>query len=534
MSSLNLLAEALADLKGGSQSAFVAKMAGALMDRVLEDDPDIIAFADGRSILVEAFLADDTLGVAWWEKRGSAAWLPTPDTPLPLLGVIDTGERAWNATRFRKISVEEFGAKKARAFLRDGMIHSMPLRHEDVAQWDAGRALGSKQKSLLEQQKSVMEYCLTQFYYDDLPVKQKVGDLVALGGALPVDGLQYKDYEAFIQASSKHLHAQIINPRNFGVRFSEQTPVIESWWKQWMENPDYDSGLDVVAAMKKEKFDLSVIEAAEKYLFVREVMGATGESGKKKPGAAWDHVSRSVDGQKRGWTTGNDEGLAWHQALGVRPDMLTHALADPRVDWTLVGEGGKGIWDHLARAVLEGKAKASLKRLSKKHEPRLLPTNKPLFWRSWERWENHCQDFMEATVNSHPEFWLGDNKQQRNGILQSIEWWLTEDPRERSGASICLNALFDPIVDRSNFSDAVLFAMHIAGKVAHDLPGVVLHIPNAIEHPVASAQHDPKFAKQLWARFSKNNADKLIKAQAEAAIMGMGTATATARRTIRL
>lgn len=535
LSALGLLGEALDDYKRGHESPFVAKMVLSFMDQVLDEDPSAVALNSGQSILVEAFQSSEQFGLAWWQKRGRQAWAPTPDTPQPLIGIIDKGTREWGSNnRYRKISRETFGAKGAGEFFRDGLELAMPLRQEIVEQWDPAKALNSQQKALVEQQKFLVGYCFSEVGYDDLSSKRKIAELLKAGGAVPSTGMMEKDYYTFIVASPKHLHAKIMHPGSFGGKNQDETPAIEPWWKDWMRSRNYDSAHEVIRAMKKEKMSGALVKDCEEHLFVQDVMRQVEKSQKESPGSAWRLVSAVVDGRKDGWTVGNDTGLAWQQALAIRPQMLTHALADPRVDFTLISADGRGIWDHMARAVLDGKAQASLKRLARKVEPRLMATSTPLFWRWWSSDETACQGFLEATAQQHPIFWLGNKKQQWNGVLNLIERWICDDPKERSSHSICLNALFGTSVNRASLSPELILAMRVVQIIARDDRRVGHCIPNAVSNPVEEITADPRRIKQMSAKILSRKTQTRIRPHIEAALMAVGTTQATARRQIRL
>ena len=485
-SPLALLVEALEEHDRGHGSPFLDKMIQRFLAEIHAADPTCISLPDGRSILAETFGHRPQLGLEWWRLRGPEAWQPTPATPNPVLSAfVREYKDAYNNNRKRYVGINTLGpsgVSQARTFLRDALDHGMPLSLAEVQSWDPAKPLDRRQKNLLAQQEGLVSYCLFNTKYEDLAPAQKLTELIASGAALPTAALPVPTRMDILRASKDALSIPVVMAHRFGTK--DSGPVIVSWWQDWLDSPDPISAPAVARAMRAARFPKDVIAQVEDCRRASDLVDA-GRT-EKKPQEAWRALSDRLASDKS-WSLENDGSLIWHDLILENPRLLACALTDPAVDWSLASSTGLGIWDHLRTRILDGSIPKAIQRLAKKVPPVLHAATQPLCWtRAWATSENKCQDFMSSTFNTHPGFWLGSPAQQAKGALKLVESWLEEEPDHYNDreASVCLNALFDPILDRSLFSPKLHLALHAVECIAAIDPDYAERVPNALAHPV--------------------------------------------------
>lgn len=483
---MTLLVEALEEHARGHGSPFLDKMIQRFLAEIHATDPTRVALPDGRSILTTTFAVRPQLGMAWWRLRGPESWLPTPATPNPMISAfVREYKDVYNRSRKRYVGISTAGPSgisTSSAFFRDALAHATPLSLAQVQAWDPNKPLDRHQKSLLSQQAEVVNYCLFSTNYEDLSPSKKLAELIASGAALPSASLDTSSRPDFLLANKSVLSTPIVMAHRFGTKGSG--PVIAPWWQDWLDSPDPISATAVARAMRAARFPKDVIAQVEDCRRASDLVDA-GRT-KKKPQEVWRALSDRLASDKS-WALENDGSLIWHNLIRENPRLLTYALTDPAVDWSLASSTGLGIWDHLRTRILSGAATQAIQRLAKKVPPVLHADTQPMCWtRAWATPESKCQDFMAATFNTHPALWLGSPTQQAKGALRLVESWLEEDQDRHNDreASVCLNALFDPAHDRSLFSPKLHLALYAVECMAALDPDYAERVPNAIAHPV--------------------------------------------------
>lgn len=465
---LDLLQDSLHAAKGRQGEGFFLRLAEHLMGEALRQDPDLLNFDDGFSVMEGCGRVDPEIALLWRRMRGAAAWTANPGREPPFLSLINPNGKVIGDIGFTDLSglVPE---KDREAFFDEVIGTAIILRKEDVADWDTTPNFTSDQIDLLRKQTLLVRYCLSDF---DGMAAEKTRALLRHEGLISTKTIkQVKDIE-FIANPEVSPLLPLFDDYNNSTEKGEAR--WKPWHDAWVDDAKFDHAPQVLSYLEAHKVPL---DEAKEAIFFQTVSRKVSqfERNEESGRTIWQWAT-DVFTQENQWDLEDDDGhLLWQTLIYESPILLTAMIQSPPPGGLgQKSKKGSGIWDEVVPAInLSSRRPVSpkaLSRLAKRVKPELLSrdSNEPLVWNWWPRKDAPVDAYIQETGKIAPDLWLGNAKQQRSGIYQVLSYLCDQDKRQNALRSAA--CLLHPDLDLSGATPEVLVGARILHKVIWETP----------------------------------------------------------------
>ena len=382
-----------------------------LLEQWLNQEPELLAFSDGSSVMVRLFHISPELGIQWWQRRGEGAWSATPGHPHPLVSVLqslrNTRSKPDNSVRYQWPKDMSVGREVVQAFVKEGMRLAMPLKTTDPS-------IGPKTNR--SQDKRGEQFSVSEFATEDCSLfsaHEKTSWLLDNNGALCI---------------ARHAFGSLLNhPRitpstevwntDYDLKFTKGT-ILDTW----LASTGYPMEKEVLPWLAKHGVNVLPYQQG---VMVNQVRNAH----------EWEKVLETTLNTPGGWEYQKEDQavLLWQSCLIKNPRFLDDMFSMPEAALHLKSKSldGLGVWSALMQGVDATREDAgpsdwpslpSVLELDRRVplEVGLSQGEIPLLFRLRNTLPAWWERFHHASVEKSMSAWVGEPNDQQAEMASSL------------------------------------------------------------------------------------------------------------------